>query len=135
MKPKRRRQVGKYLRRLADKLELRDWTVHLMHAEPHNPNHGAAMEATYGQRHVRVWIRSDLFDYSPEEQRQTLVHELVHVHTSAMVAMVRETLPGQMAPGAHEVFEREFTRQMEHAVDAMAEAVAHHLPLPPWCDD
>lgn len=135
MTPKRRRQVGKYLRKIANGLELRDWTVHVMRGDPHNPNHGAAMEAVYGQRVVRVWIRADLFDYPPAEQRQTLVHELVHVHTSAMAAMVRETLPGQMAPQAHEVFEREFTRQVEHAVDALAEAVAPRFPLPPWCRD
>jgi hypothetical protein len=117
-----------YLRDLADRLGLRDWRLDL----DRDPTAGgllAHVEVTDGARWALVTLGPTWGVLPPDRQRQALVHELIHPHFQEIaeaVAHGREVLGGT----AIEVVERAVRHQIEHAVDALAEAVAPLLPLP-----
>ena len=132
MKPKRRRQVATYLRDLADRMELRDWTVRFLH-EPCGDGSLAECRVVYGRKWVDVQVCSRFFDMPPDEQRQTLVHELVHCHFDAVEGVMRDARQAKAFPKrARRVVEHAQHRAVEHGVDAVAEALAPHMPMPPW---
>lgn len=129
MDRERRLYWGRYLRVLADKMELRDWTIGTMH-RPADDGKAASCVCTYGQKKINVFLGLRFDDDSPEEQRVTLVHELLHAHLAGAhrllidaQANVRKTWIDQL--------ECAVRVQHEYAVDAIADIVAKYLPLPP----
>jgi hypothetical protein len=118
-----RRRLAPYLRALADRMGLRDWTVCLLDAPPDDPNHGAENDCRYGRKRVNVCVNEAFLGQPPEAQRETIVHELVHAHMAPMHLYLHRVLDD------HE-FEA-YRLAMEYAVDGIAEALALHMPLPP----
>lgn len=131
MPKKARKRLGRYLRDIADQLELRDWTVtHRWSQEPANPNHGADNECIYGQKVVIIRFRYGFENWDPVEQRATIVHELMHATRAATWDQVRGDLDGVLGRQADELFTAAYGRQMEYEVEALAQAFARHMPLP-----
>ena len=117
-----RKGFGPYARCLADRMELRDWTVCVSDAPPANPNHEASAEAAYGQKFVTIAL-SERYLHLPEaEQRATMCHKLIHAHWGPVDHLIRRLLP-----------EREYEAyqlSMEYAVEGLAQAIAPSMPLP-----
>lgn len=122
--------LGPYLRELADMLNLRDWTINLVHEPIHSQDRAMGMcQAVYGRHWADVSFGAYFLEQSPETQREIIVHELLHCHLPARRDWygLRELI-GHL--GAH-VFDEAMNREMEEAVDAIANAWAKMLPLPP----
>lgn len=132
VKARRRREIADYLRALADRLELRDWVVRFVD-EPSDEGTLAQVTVVYGRRWLDVQVCAKFLDLPADEQRQALAHELIHAHLDAIEGVMRDARAAHAVPrrvGALIVEAQH--RAIEHAVDALADVVAPHLPLPPW---
>lgn len=118
-----------YLRQLADLLHLRDWDVRLQEV-PCADHLQASVELIYGRKVARVWLCHDWDGLDAHLQRQTMIHELLHLHINPIKhvyeGIQRDRSKGWLALGYTALVE-----QLEYAVDGIATAIADHYPLPP----
>lgn len=126
------RSVNRYAAGMAEHVGLRDWTVIVQKGEPARMAEStlAHCETTYGRKVVVVSLAGRVYDEDPEEIRDTVVHELLHAHLDEPAAVIRD-LETQMGTWLYEVVHETYKRANENAVDAIAKALARHLPLPP----
>lgn len=126
-----RAELGRYMRAIADEMELRDWTVTVgdgycgddLEAEAHCVN---------GQRHVAITFGEHFRGREPEDQRETVVHELIHAHLDVCWKMVQTDLAEALGKPVYYVFCDSYRRAMEYSVDALAKTIARHMPLIEW---
>lgn len=126
-----------YIRDLADRMALRDWAILVSSDSQSRPDDGiddercATFRGTLGRRAGCIWVNPEWWiRATPEERRQTAVHELIHAHEHGARAVVIHALtvcPRRTA----EVLQAIFDVQMEYAIDTLADVLAPHLPLPP----
>jgi len=136
MSKKKFHRIGKYVRRRADDLNLRDWTIHLLH-EPlaSDCEHAAEITVTYGRAHASISLARHFLTYEPAVQRETLVHELIHIHLDPIEARFRRrggdgSIWAHLGDLAAGVIIDEVHHDIERATDAIAHAVALGCPLP-----
>ena len=122
MHDERRAKFVPYLRALADAMTLRDWAFRILDVGPSDEDAMALIRPTYGRRHASIWLSDDFLDDSPEAQRHTLVHELIHCHFAGAQHYLDDCLDGD-ARAAYRLM-------LESGVDAVADALAPLLPLP-----
>jgi hypothetical protein len=123
----RRRAYGPYFRALADLMGLRDWTFELKDGPSDEPDHAAAIQCVYGRRLGHIFLADAFLDADPAERRATAVHELLHAHFAGM----HNLLHNERREGAvSDTLFRAYDLAMESGIDAVAEALAPHLPLP-----
>lgn len=133
-----RRALVRYVRAMADALELRDWTVWVSIAEPGAPDRPdgkrwmATSESAPGRKDVEITFAPDVREWDRERLRQTTAHELIHAHFAPLVEMWRVDLHGHLGRESYVLFDASATRWLEYGVDALADAVAKHLPLIEW---
>jgi hypothetical protein len=127
-----RKAVAAYLRQVADQLGLRDWSISVEPDHPNEADHAAAMWSDYGSRRMKVWCRADLIDLKPDEQRATLIHELVHAHLEGLDWYLEKTLPDLLGRPAWAGVKQAIQQHSEHAVEAIAVSIAPHFPLIEW---
>lgn len=124
-------ELDGYLRELADILHLRDWKVLLGDGPPPESDVEAYVRCTYGRKLARVFVASDWLRFTGEQQRHSLVHELIHIHLQPITwahdnaADVVGVVAWKILDGAHE-------DAIEYATDGLADAIAPLMPLPPW---
>lgn len=126
-----RKTLGEYVRAVADQLWLRDWKFHLMH-EPCEEGKAGNVVCVEGQREANISLARHFSELDPEEQRETIIHELVHCHLEACWRMVQGDLDEPLGKVGYYVFCDAYRRNMELAVDALAKALAPHFPLISW---
>ena len=122
MSDPRKQRFAPYLRDLADRMGLRDWSLTIGDGPPRSGAE-ASVYMPYAIRHGKVYLSEEFLDKPADEQRATLAHELLHLHFAAMDGIVRDGLPKDL----HSAYDRIW----EYAVDAIAEGWAKTLPLPP----
>lgn len=120
-----------YIRVIADKLELRDWTIELAHAPCADYLEGQA-DCVFGQRHIEIALHKDFRDRPAADQRETIVHELLHAHTKVCWQMVQDDLAEPLGKPAYYLFCDSYRRAMEYQVDALAKTISRHMPLIEW---
>jgi hypothetical protein len=120
----RRKRFGPYLRQLADLMGLRDWTVFIHEDPPDDPSLAAEADCRFGLKRINVAVSEKFLKFDPEEQRQTLCHELIHAHLAPMHHYLHRVLKDEQWEG--------YRIPMEYGVDGMAQEWALHLPLPLW---
>lgn len=128
--------VRAYARMLCNQLELRDWTIRILHdpsAEGDDPDTMpmATVKCLYGRKMAEIKLCRGWEQRDPEEKRVTLVHELTHLHCDGMADIVHTDLHSYLGDAVWNVVWAGFRRHLEHAVDAMAEALAKHMPVYP----
>lgn len=133
MEQPRRRYWGDYLRDLADRLGLRDWTP-FVYEDPAAEGCIAQVQSTYGRKRFKIRFQVGFDRLDPEEQRQTCIHELIHVHFAAYSLVEDEVRQTQDKQWLHRYLDVQHLH-MEYAVDALADAIAPFMPLPPTEDD
>ena len=131
MKKRDRKELEKYVRFVADDMELRDWTIVLV-AEPCEARHDATITPTFGQKLAHLRVCKDFRAQHPESQRKTIVHELLHCHWHAAWEMVDTDLEKALGGQGGLLFSAGFNRNAETALDATAAALAKHLPFIDW---
>lgn len=122
-----------YIRALADELGLKDWTVFLSE-EPTAPGVGAEMETTYGRKHVTIRVSKDFLSEDLETQRQTIIHELLHVHINPIEHVISFDLYNTFAVGTQtlDMMKSVSSRAVELAVDGIADAIAGFYKVIDW---
>lgn len=131
---RQRTALREYARWMANELELRDWTINLVYEPAADDDAMAQVTCTYGRKFVTIKLAADFFQFSLEKQRQAIVHELLHCHTSG-IEWQYNNLGGHIAPDVFSVCWGGIRDQVEFATDAMADALAKHLPLPNYAKE
>jgi hypothetical protein len=131
MNDRDRAALSLYVRWVADELELRDWTINLSAELPPEGCH-ALVTSTYGRKLATIKFEDDFRSLDPEQQRHTVVHELVHCHLESATNIVLNDLEEYLGKTADQVFWNGFKRQIEYGVDGIASAIAKHMPLIDW---
>jgi hypothetical protein len=133
MRKRDREELGRYIRHVADEMGLRDWSIGLVKRElPADQGEQANVEVVYGRKLAKITLRETFRSEHPEDQRQIIVHELVHCHFEPAVGQVRCDLEDHLSRQADRLFWEAFKRNIEYAVDALAEAIAPRMPLIDW---
>jgi hypothetical protein len=111
-----------YLRDVADRMGLKDWDV-ILSKKPAEDGACATADCTWGRKSVTIKLAKFLHFQTPDIQRQTVVHELVHCHFAAMHNPLNE--------GMCDANRDWYIHAMEYGVDAIADVIAPSMPLPP----
>lgn len=120
-----------YVRSTADALGLKDWTFEVL-ADPCEDDCLAHVNPCEGRRVATICFSGDFRERKQVEQRETVVHELLHCHHVAAADIVRLDLIKQLSQSTYDVLWFGFKRQLEYMVDALASVVAPHLPVIDW---
>ena len=129
MSPKQYRSLARYMGQIAKEFGLKDWELTL-HDEPPDLDQAlASVECVYGRRVAHIRVAPDFDHYTPESQRNAVLHELIHIHTEPVRALIRTALPSLIGAPAFEAFMAGFTQADEHATDAIAAAIAERYPI------
>lgn len=125
----RERRLLRYAARQAEALGLRDWTVVTQKGEV-GEDIIAHAEMAYGRKVATITFGPRFFASPREEQRATVAHELLHAHLDGPATVLRD-IETQLGTLQWEIVHETYRRRSEEACDAIAEAVAKWLPLPP----
>ena len=111
-----------YVRQIADLMQLRDWEFRLPDERPTGDTAMASVVCWQGRRNATIRFAQSFFDEEPAEQRYVVVHELIHCRQ----AHADDIVERDFSPAKYS----EWLKTMEYGVDALARALAPHLPLP-----
>jgi hypothetical protein len=131
---KRERQAGlarmrEYVAQLQPLLRLQHWDIVVMDAPP--DDNALADNCCYMRQHRNDVRFSDrFFAKSPEEQRETTVHELLHIVVEHWYRSTRAAFEGLSSTSQEWATERN-EHEMEMCVDQLSRILAPLLPLPP----
>lgn len=135
-----RKELGRYVRAIADEMGLRDWTFELKTGDasegqaerPDGSRWGASCAPVPGRKFATITLAPWQRDEDPGELRQTVVHELTHCHFFGLWDTLRNDTVGPLGQATYDMFIANVERHMEYGVDAMADALAPHMPLIEW---
>ena len=119
-----------YIRDMADRMALKDWCVTLTHLAPDNEDAAAQTKTTYGRKRADISLMREWETNTPEQQRQYLTHEVIHLHVDVLLCMGEDDLEPLIGKAAQELWQAVYRRQLEYAVDGLADAIAPLMPLP-----
>lgn len=123
--------LGRYVRALADDLGLRDWSLILKRDPPSDEAALASVNAIEGRKLATVRVCSEYRELTADEQRQTVVHELLHCHLAEGFHYLSKVLRPALGTAADAVLEA-FRLKIEYAVDAIATESANRFPHIEW---
>lgn len=131
MKKRDRKELARYVRRIADEMGLRDWTLHLL-KEPCDEDCNAQTQMIFGRKIASIRVSEEFRDIEPERVRVTVVHELTHLHFAAVTSQSQQDLQGHLSGQALDLFWSGWLRNFEYGVDGVGESLAPHMPLIEW---
>ena len=111
-----------YINQLKDLLGLQHWDAFLSLSSA-EPGTNASVHPVYGRRVCPISVNKDWFTYSLDTQRNTIVHELLHIVHNAQTEVIRT------APQSIWMW-RTFERETELMVDHLAGVISRYMPLP-----
>ncbi len=120
-----------YLRDLANRLRLTDWVVEL-HRNTAEAGAWASVNVMETQDTATVRLAwPEFFGASPEDQREHLVHELIHCVLHRQYDVVEQLAEMWSENEACQFARTAFRREEEIAAEHLARVIAPFLPLPP----
>src|SRR4051794_37550360 len=105
-----RKALGRYIRWVADHLELWDWTFRISDETTGEEHVLAEVRPAEGRKLADIIFCADFRDRAREEQRHTVAHELVHCHFAAVQHQVEEDLDELLGKPADAVLCSSFRR-------------------------
>lgn len=126
-----RKLLGPYVRDLANRMGLRDWTIHLMHEPTDDADAWADVTPLEGRKHANIRLCRDWAGMSPADKRHALVHELIHCHLAPVQDAIRLDLVRPPGQTAYDLAFGGYRRTVEYAVDGLADAVGPLMPSYP----
>ena len=120
--------LERYISEAQQTLNLGQWKIELEDS-PCEDDALAEIEVSENLWQARIRVAHSFFKEKPEEQRDTIVHELIHVHTSG-IERSRDRMEKTLGELAWPVFQASMENEVERAVDALAKIVAPTLPIP-----
>lgn len=138
--PEQRALIGKYLRELADLMNLRDWHLSVMHATPQDDGAAkgylAMVGTDMGRWEARIYFRNDFWKEEPDVVRETCVHELLHIHRRQISELNDRTIKAVLSTDMWNTWLEAYTMFDEKATEAIALFVVKFAPpFPGWPDD
>ena len=124
------RVYAKYVRTLADKLLLQDWEIILLR-EPAPDGTLADVCIFDTENYAKIRLHPDYFQCGPSEQREYLVHELVHLHMDRPQRIVNQLAELWNENSATLFARMAHDKEIEVCVQRFARILAPTLPLPP----
>lgn len=129
--------VIEYVREIGNQLHLKDWEFVVYFKAPidkEDPEFewGAQADCIPGRKHCEVSFGFDVRYLEPEEFRQTVTHELLHCHFTALWHQPRQDLSKRLSQDTYDVFMGSYERNLEYAVDALADVLAPQMPFIRW---
>lgn len=142
MRKRDRKELGRYVRWVADEMGLRDWHFDLDVEPPDDPEMYEGQQRAFadvcptpGRRHAKMRFCEDFrFGLTADQQRMAVVHELVHCHLAALQHQCECDLDPLLGRPAITVFFNGFRRNLEYAVDGITAALTPHFPPIAWPD-
>lgn len=131
MTRRERTALTRYIRWVANEMNLRDWTV-VLDDDPCVEGLDGSASCANSQRHIVIAVAATFRDYPPAEQRETIVHELLHAHHEYCWRMVQTDLAEPLGKIAYYMFCDQYRRAMEYTVDALAKTIAPRMPMIDW---
>ena len=125
---KQYQDLRKYIRALADRMELRDWTI-ILGEEATREGADASMFCTYGAKVVTILVGRNWNSLTSERQRAVIVHELVHAHFYPW-QWAYNNLQYSVNQDIFKAVRGGITDAEEYAVQAITDIIARHMPLP-----
>ena len=116
-----------YINQIKNMLGLENWDVFLTWAAS-SDDANASIHPVYGRHMAGLSVNKEWFSYTPEVQRNTILHELLHVVHNRQTEVIRTT---PQARGMWLTFERE----TEMMVDQLATVLDQFFPYPPKPQD
>lgn len=126
----RRRLLTDYVGDLADRLHLADWHIAVNFDVPAAEDAYAEIVPHSNQRRAEIRVGSSFDSLDLAGVRQTLVHELLHCHLFAPHHLAEELLMASAGKRSSLALIA-LNSAVEQATDAIAEAMAAMIPLPP----
>lgn len=128
-KPSTHDTLARYVRVVADLFGLRDWEI-VIAANFCDEDTMAETECTYGQRHALLRFNEKWTEWTKDELRSTVVHELLHVHTEQLSELVGDIGRDVLQEQAASVLSTSLSYSLERIVDQIAVAIAPFFPYP-----
>jgi len=116
-----------YIHQIKNMLGLREWDIFLTTAAA-SDQVNASIHPVYGRHLAALSVNKDWFTYSLEVQRNTIVHEILHVIHNRQTEVIRTT---RQLDSVWVTFERE----TELMVDFLATQLEIFFPLPEQVTD
>ena len=116
-----------YVEKLLPLMNLWGWTIEIEVSNEEADNL-AEINAVPESHLAVITIKPSFWKLSVAEQRQTLVHELVHCHTNRLTdrvqALIEQALPKKLWGG----LEAALSLDLEELTDTLAHIIAPHMP-------
>lgn len=125
----RRRALVDYLAGLMATLRLADWQLTVDLSVDASVDALAEISWTCGST-ATMWLSAGFLDLPPAVQRDTLLHELLHLHLNPLADLSAAMLDGGMDPAAAAMHGRALAHDLEARVDVLAGAFGALLAPP-----
>ena len=119
-----------YINILKDHMKLRDWEVILVRDAPEKDSWEACIGVFFGQRWAELCLNLPLFlTRTPAEQKATIVHELLHLHTEGTKDLIHKWCSEGEENQTNRFFWNVYYEKYEIETETLA------LILSPWLPD
>jgi hypothetical protein len=123
--------LERYIRTIANALGLRDWEIKL---SDETCEDGYYDTITPQQNHKSATIRlsKDWFKLDAADQRDSIIHELLHLHQVGTRDIVEYDIPNYVSDDVGSLLMSGVIRAMELSVSTLTAAIAPKFPLIDW---
>lgn len=125
--------VQRYVNKLKSMTGLSNWNI-IVSPKPADPGSLGETEVVYGQNLAKMYLHKDFRKDSPEEIRDTIVHELMHCHMEPMIEIMSDVLKPEAddpkSKAVHKAAMAVLAYESERIVDAISESLGKWLPTP-----
>lgn len=126
-------EFGKWVAMIANTLSLSDWTISVEWDDQLEGHYLARCIVQRARDEAKIILGDSFRELSPSEQRDTIVHELLHCHFATVDEYVSDTVPVLIGKPAYTAWESAYDLMQERAIDNVAVAISALgvIPLPP----
>ena len=124
------RQLADYVATVARTLGLSDWILEVTVGDP-GEDACAKVDAPYGQRRATITLGQLFLDQTPQDQRDTVVHELLHLVLMPSWQYIDELLDAELGVRAARIAWLGYTQHVEYSIDQLAATISPAVQLPP----
>lgn len=128
MTARKREGVVEYITKLQGLMHLTHWDIGVVEGSA-APGNYAQVQTITGRYSALIHLCDEWESLSREDERQYVVHELLHVHQAMIHPFLSVDLKEHLAPAMWELVNAGFDRQMEYMTDDLSNIIAPLFPL------
>lgn len=126
-----REALAEYVTELQKSFGLMSWNIEITD-EPADPDDLVSSRVARNYEYARWRFAPEFWNESPEEQRSTLIHELVHLFTQHAQDDLMSAFERAISKNEFRLSEPVHRRAHERVIDRIAEAIAPKYPVIEW---